>query len=72
MRTGRTLRLMDTITVYDHSRTCAHGSLWSHWTEASKAKWWQEPDCLGGHRMTLRRVGDDVWQDITSDRTEAP
>ena len=57
----------DTIRVRDYSQTCEHGSLWSHWIEASKAKWWQEPDCLGGREMTLRRLEDGLWQEIDDD-----
>ncbi len=61
---------METITVHDHERTCEHGSLWPHWIEASNAKWWQKPECLGGHRMTLRHVSGDMWQDITEEPPE--
>jgi hypothetical protein len=57
--------------VYDHGRTCEHGSLWPHWIQVSNAKWWQEPECLGGRRMFLRRVGDDLWKDITEATTDA-
>ena len=57
----------DTIRVRDHSQPCEHGSLWSHWIEASKAKWWQEPDCLGGREMTLRRLDDGLWQEVDDD-----
>ena len=57
----------DTIRVRDHSRPCEHGSLWSHWIEAPNAKWWQEPDCLGGRAMTLRRLDDGLWQEIDDD-----
>lgn len=60
----------DTIEVRDHSRPCEHGSLWPHWFEVRTAKWWQEPDCLGGTSMTLRRLGDGVWEDV--DETDAP
>ena len=52
--------MSDTISVRDHSQPCEHGSLWPHWFSARQAKWWQTPDCLGGHEMTLRRIYDDI------------
>ena len=55
----------ETISVRDHSRPCEHGSLWHHWTEIKNAKWWQEPECLGGWKMILRRVDNGLWEEIT-------
>jgi hypothetical protein len=52
------------ISVRDHTRVCEHGSLWPHWTEVKNAKWWQEPECLGGREMILRRLGDGVWVEV--------
>lgn len=63
---------MEIITVHDHNRMCEHGSLWPHWITVANAKWWQEPECLGGHRIVLRRVDGDLWQDITEETPEAP
>ncbi len=63
--------MSEPITVRDHSLPCEHGSLWPHWTEVSKAKWWQEPECLGGKRMVLQKVEDGVWQELDGDETEA-
>lgn len=54
----------DTIAVRDHSQRCEHGSLWPHWFNVAKARWWHEPDCLGGREMTLRRVGDRLWTEV--------
>jgi len=62
--------MSDTITVRDHSQPCEHGSLWHHWFTATKRKWWQEPDCLGGKEMTLRGVGDGVWMEVDEDPDE--
>jgi hypothetical protein len=48
--------------------------LWPHWEKASEAKWWQEPECLGGKEMILRSAGDGLWQEVDvaeSDRTDA-
>jgi hypothetical protein len=59
--------MTDIIKVRDHSRRCEHGSLWPHWFNAAKARWWQEPDCLGGREMTLRRVDDGVWAEVEED-----
>ncbi|MCJ7726850.1 MAG: hypothetical protein MUP76_10760 [Acidimicrobiia bacterium] len=56
----------ETIRVRDHQRPCEHGSLWPHWTEVSKAKWWQEPECLGGKEMILQRLDDRTWVEIES------
>jgi hypothetical protein len=56
--------MSDIIRVRDHSRPCEHGSLWPHWAEVRKAKWWQEPDCLGGREMVLRRLGEGVWEEV--------
>jgi hypothetical protein len=53
-----------TITVRDHSRQCEHGYLWGHWLATKSAKWWNEPDCLGGHEMVLRRRSDGVWEEV--------
>ena len=54
----------DTISVRDHGRPCEHGSLWPHWINAANAKWWQEPECLGGKEMLLRQVEDGVWEEV--------
>ena len=54
----------DTISVRDHSRPCEHGSLWPHWINAAHARWWKEPECLGGREMTLRRLDDAVWIEV--------
>jgi hypothetical protein len=56
--------MSDIIRVRDHSRPCEHGSLWPHWAEVRTAKWWQEPDCLGGREMVLRRLGEGVWEEV--------
>lgn len=53
-----------TISVRDHSQPCEHGSLWPHWLDAAEAKWWQEPECLGGRKMNLRSAGDGVWVEV--------
>jgi len=52
------------MSVRDHTRECEHGSLWPHWTEVKNAKWWQEPECLGGKEMILRRLGGGVWGEV--------
>lgn len=54
----------ETITVRDHNKPCEHGSLWSHWVNAANAKWWQEPECLGGRKMTLQKTSDGTWREI--------
>jgi hypothetical protein len=59
--------MSDTISVRDHSQPCEHGSLWPHWIERAKAKWWQEPECLGGREMTLLRLSDGVWVEVAED-----
>lgn len=59
--------MSETIRVRDHSRPCEHGSLWPHWLEVAKARWWQEPDCLGGRELILRRVGKGVWEEVPAD-----
>jgi hypothetical protein len=56
--------MSDTISVRDHSRPCEHGSLWPHWIHPVKARWWQEPDCLGGREMTLQRLREGVWMEV--------
>jgi hypothetical protein len=53
----------DVIRVRDHSRTCEHGSQWSHWMGA-RPKWWQPPDCLGGRELILRRVDPGTWVEV--------
>ena len=60
----------DTISVRDHSRPCEHGSLWPHSVNPAQAKWWQEPECLGGREMILRKVGDGVWAEVGEDGDE--
>lgn len=60
----------DVLTVRDHSRPCEHGSLWPHWDNAAKARWWHEPDCLGGREMRLRRRDDGLWAEIEDDGDE--
>lgn len=59
--------MSDTINVRDHSQPCEHGSLWPHWINASKVRWWQEPDCLGGREMTLQRLHDGAWMEVEED-----
>ena len=59
--------MSDTISVRDHSQPCEHGSLWHHWFVPSEAKWWQEPDCLGGREMILRRLDDETWVEVEQD-----
>jgi hypothetical protein len=48
--------MCDTISVRDHSQPCEHGSLWHHWIDVAQAKWWQEPECLGGKEVILKRL----------------
>jgi hypothetical protein len=62
--------MSDTISVRDHTRPCEHGSLWPHWINAAEARWWKEPECLGGREMTLRNVGDGVWEELGVDGSE--
>jgi len=57
----------DTINVRDHGEPCEHGSLWPHWINAANAKWWQEPECLGGREMVLRRIDEGVWAEVHGD-----
>jgi hypothetical protein len=57
----------ETISVRDHDRPCEHGSLWAHWTNTAKARWWQEPECLGGRAMILRKVDEGVWMEVRED-----
>ena len=52
------------MTVHDHSQPCEHGSLWPHWIVVSEARWWQEPDCLGGKQLTLRRIDERTWEEV--------
>ena len=59
--------MSDTITVRDHGQPCEHGSFWSHSVDAANAKWWQEPDCLGGRSMILRQVDEGVWMEVQED-----
>jgi hypothetical protein len=58
-------KMSETISVRDHSKPCEHGSLWHHWKEIKNAKWWQEPECLGGREMILRRADNGHWEEIT-------
>ena len=62
--------MSETISVRDHSRPCEHGSLWHHWKEIKNAKWWQEPECLGGREMILRRVDNGLWEEVTTANSE--
>ena len=62
--------MSETISVRDHSRPCEHGSLWHHWEEIKNAKWWQEPECLGGREMILRRVDNGLWEEVTTAASE--
>lgn len=55
----------ETIRVRDHSRPCEHGSLWPHWINSAKARWWKEPECLGGKEMILRSRPDGSWVEVT-------
>lgn len=54
----------DVLVVRDHTKPCEHGSLWPHWITVKDAKWWQEPECLGGQEMTLKRLEDGMWQQV--------
>ena len=54
----------NTIRVRDHSRPCEHGSLWHHWEKVSDARWWQEPECLGGKELVLRSAGEGWWREV--------
>jgi len=60
----------ETISVRDHSEPCEHGSLWHHWTEIKNAKWWQEPECLGGRELILRRLDNGTWMEIDPPEAE--
>ena len=60
--------MSETISVRDHSQPCEHGSLWHHWDEIRAARWWQEPDCLGGREMILRGLDDGVWAEVAANR----
>ena len=62
--------MRDTTRVRDHSRPCEHGSLWPHWNETTKARWWQEPDCLGGRELILRQIDDGVWAEVKGQTDE--
>lgn len=68
--------MRERITVRDHSQTCEHGSLWSHWVTSSKAKWWNEPECLGGRAISLEKVGSRLWKEVDAEpddpETESP
>ena len=57
---------MTEIGVRDHSRPCEHGSLWAHFLETRKGRWWTEPDCPGGQEILLRRVEDGHWEEVDS------
>jgi hypothetical protein len=59
----------DTIEVRDHSRPCEHGALWAHWPR--KGRWWREPDCPGGRRMTLRRSDEGIWVEVPGEAKPA-
>lgn len=61
----------ETISVRDHSRPCEHGSLWPHWLDSAKARWWREPECPGGREMTLRRLDDRTWEEVEPEGTGA-
>jgi hypothetical protein len=58
-----------TISVRDHAVACEHGYLWSHWITVTNAKWWQEPECLGGREMILLDLGGGMWRELP---TKAP
>lgn len=60
----------DTVRVRDHARPCEHGRLWPHWITTKNAKWWQEPECLGGMEMILRRRPEGLWEEIPAEGTE--
>ena len=62
--------MSDTISVRDHSHPCQHGSLWPHWITVKDAKWWQQPECLGGREMILRRLREGVWAEVERDGEE--
>lgn len=61
-----------TLRVRDHSRPCEHGALWAHWVHVREAKWWQEPECLGGREMVLRRRDDGLWEEIAGEGAPGP
>lgn len=54
---------MTKIRLRDHSRPCEHGSMWAHFEEAGKGRWWKEPDCPGGRQMLLESAGDGLWRE---------
>jgi hypothetical protein len=56
----------DVIRVRDHSEPCEHGSIWAHFEEIRKGRWWKEPDCPGGREMVLESVGDRLWRESDS------
>ncbi len=56
--------MSETISVRDHSQPCEHGSLFHHWISLKTARWWKEPECLGGKEMTLRRLPDGNWVEV--------
>jgi hypothetical protein len=63
--------MSDTISVRDHSQPCEHGSLWPHWEHPAQAKWWQEPECLGGREMILRSLGAGMWAEDEAQHGES-
>ena len=57
--------MTEAITVRDHGEPCEHGSLWPHWIDVVKARWWKEPECLGGREMVLQRIDEATWREVT-------
>jgi len=48
----------------DHTRPCEHGSLWAHFLETRKGRWWKEPECPGGREIVLERAGEGIWREV--------
>jgi hypothetical protein len=60
--------MSESIRVRDHNQPCEHGSLWPHWINVAQARWWQEPECLGGREMILRPLPDGMWMEVEEDQ----
>ncbi len=56
--------MSDTISLRDHTEPCEHGSLWSHFLNVAKSKWWHEPDCVGGRELIFQLQADGVWKEV--------
>lgn len=55
------------IVLRDHSQPCEHGSLWSHWINVRGARWWHEPEWVGGREIVLERLGNREWREVVPD-----